>query len=71
MWATLRLDLARVGILLLLEVIFGALTAAICAGEAPSLSEMICGGLVTLCGLLEMWPTKTDAGHRQASKNAP
>jgi len=54
MWATLRLDPARVGILLMPEVIFGALTAAIFAGETLSASEMIGGGLVVLCGLLEV-----------------
>ncbi|SEO17310.1 hypothetical protein SAMN05216227_10569 [Pseudorhodobacter antarcticus] len=71
MWATLRLDPARVGILLMPEVIFGALTAAIFAGETLSASEMIGGGLVILCGMLEVWPTKADAGHPQASNNAP
>jgi len=54
MWATLPLDPARVGILLMPEVIFGALTAAIFAGETLSASEMIGGGLVVLCGLLEV-----------------
>jgi drug/metabolite transporter (DMT)-like permease len=71
MWATLRLDPARVGIFLMLEVIFGALTAAIFAGETLSVREMIGGGLVILCGLLEVWPTKADAGHLHVSKNAP
>ena len=71
MWAALRLDPARVGILLMPEVIFGALTAAIFAGETLSASEMIGGGLVILCGMLEVWPTKADAGHPQASNNAP
>jgi drug/metabolite transporter (DMT)-like permease len=58
MWATLRLDPARVGILLMTEVIFGAVSAAILAGESLSTSEMIGGTLVILCGLLEVWPTK-------------
>ena len=71
MWATLRLDPARVGILLMPEVIFGALTAAIFAGETLSASEMIGGELVILCGLLEVWPTKEKAGHPQASKTTP
>ncbi|MCZ0964181.1 DMT family transporter [Paracoccus benzoatiresistens] len=60
MWATVRLDPARVGILLMTEVIFGAVTAAIFAGESLSPSEMIGGTLVILCGLLEVWPTKTE-----------
>jgi drug/metabolite transporter (DMT)-like permease len=71
MWATLRLDPARVGILLMPEVIFGAGTAAIFAGETLSPSEMIGGGLVILCGLLEVWPTKAEAGHQPAPKTTP
>lgn len=65
MWAAVRLDPARVGILLMTEVIFGALTAAIFAGESLSPSEMIGGALVVLCGLLEVWPTKAEAEHSQ------
>lgn len=61
MWATVRLDPARVGILLMTEVVFGAVTAALFAGESLSASEMIGGALVILCGLLEVWPTKADA----------
>jgi len=71
MWATLRLDPARVGILLMPEVIFGALTAAIFAGETLSASEMIGGGLVVLCGLLEVWPTKAEVGQSQPLKTVP
>lgn len=63
MWATIRLDPARVGILLMTEVIFGAVTAAIFAGESLSPSEMIGGSLVILCGLLEVWPTKDERRH--------
>jgi drug/metabolite transporter (DMT)-like permease len=59
MWATLRLDPARVGILLMTEVIFGALTAAVFANESLSTTEIIGGALVILCGLLEVWPTKS------------
>jgi drug/metabolite transporter (DMT)-like permease len=66
MWATVRLDPARVGILLMTEVIFGALTAAIFAGESLSPSEMIGGSLVILCGLLEVWPTKAESGRSHA-----
>jgi drug/metabolite transporter (DMT)-like permease len=66
MWATLRLDPARVGILLMTEVVFGAITAAIFAGERLSLSEMIGGALVILCGVLEVWPTKSDTTHAAA-----
>lgn len=62
MWATLRLDPARVGILLMTEVIFGTLTAALFAGEHLSQTEVLGGLLVILCGVLEVWPTK-DADH--------
>lgn len=58
MWATVRLDPARVGILLMTEVMFGAMTAAIFAGESLSRSEVIGGALVILCGVLEVWPTR-------------
>ncbi len=68
MWATVRLDPARVGILLMPEVIFGAVTAAIFAGEVLSLTEMIGGALVVLCGLLEVWPTRAEAGRRILSR---
>ena len=61
MWATLRLDPARVGILLMPEVIVGSLTAALLAGESLTASEVIGGALVILCGLLEVWPTRSEA----------
>ncbi len=61
MWAAVRLDPARVGILLMTEVIFGAATAAVFAGESLSAGEMIGGALVILCGLLEVWPTKAES----------
>lgn len=63
MWAAVRLDPARVGILLMTEVVFGAMSAAIFAGESLSKSEMIGGLLVVLCGLLEVWPTEGGSGH--------
>ncbi|MDO9638903.1 MAG: hypothetical protein Q7J44_10200 [Pseudotabrizicola sp.] len=49
----------------------GALTAAIFAGETLSASEMIGGGLVILCGMLEVWPTKGEGGQSQPSKTVP
>ena len=63
MWAAVRLDPARVGILLMTEVVFGAVTAALFAGEKLSISELIGGVLVVLSGLLEVWPTKVGSGH--------
>jgi drug/metabolite transporter (DMT)-like permease len=71
MWATLRLDPARVGILLMPEVIFAAATAAIFAGEPLSVREMIGGGLVVLCGLLEVWPTKGQNGYPPTASGPP
>ena len=65
MWATVRLDPARVGILLMTEVVVGAATAAAFANESLSPSELIGGSLVILCGLLEVWPTK--AGLAQST----
>jgi drug/metabolite transporter (DMT)-like permease len=62
MWATVRLDPARVGILLMTEVIVGALSAAVFAGENLSVHEIVGGTLVILCGLLEVWPVKRDGG---------
>lgn len=66
MWATVRLDPARVGILLMTEVVFGAVTAAAFAGESLSINEMVGGALVILCGILEVWPTKETTGHSAA-----
>ena len=70
MWAAVRLDPARVGILLMTEVVFGAITAAIFAGESLSISELIGGALVILCGLLEVWPTKTGSEHGPSRNTA-
>ncbi|MDM7932450.1 DMT family transporter [Tabrizicola sp.] len=64
MWATLRLDPARVGILLMPEVIIGSLTAAMFAGESLAPNEVIGGALVIFCGVLEVWPTRA---KRQAT----
>lgn len=71
MWATLRLDPARVGILLMAEVFFGAATAAIFAGEHLSATEMIGGGLVILCGVLEVWPTRSRHDPAQVPLTGP
>jgi drug/metabolite transporter (DMT)-like permease len=68
MWATVRLDPARVGILLMTEVVFGSVTAAVFAGESLSNSEMVGGALVILCGMLEVWPTKARPAHASDRK---
>ncbi len=59
MWATLRLEPARVGILLMTEVLVGALSAAILAGEHLSGLELAGGALVLAAGVLEVWPGRS------------
>ncbi len=61
MWATVRLEPARVGILLMAEVLIGAVSAALIAGEHLSASEMIGGALVLSAGVLEVWPVRRRA----------
>ena len=56
MWATVRLEPARVGLLLMSEVILGALSAAWLAGEHLSGAEIAGGVLVLMAGLLEIRP---------------
>jgi drug/metabolite transporter (DMT)-like permease len=58
MWATVRLEPARVGILLMSEVLIGAASAAILAGEHLSPVEILGGGLVLIAGLVEVWPER-------------
>ena len=58
MWATLRLEPARIGILLMSEVLVGAASAAILAGEHLSWLEILGGSFVLCAALLELWPTK-------------
>lgn len=57
MWAAVRLDPARVAILLMTEVLAGALTAALLADERLRTSELLGGALVLCAGVLEIWPT--------------
>lgn len=71
MWAALRLDPARVGILLMPEVIFGALSAAVLAGERLSGYEIAGGALVVLCGVLEVWPSRAETAHGPAPGRVP
>lgn len=65
LWAAPQLDPARVGILLMAEVIIGAATAALLAGEPLGLLEIVGGVLVLAAGVLEVWPVK--AKHSQAA----
>lgn len=56
MWAAARLDPARVGILMMTEVLVGAVSAAVWARESLSAHELIGGALVLCAGVLEVWP---------------
>ncbi|MEL7212368.1 MAG: DMT family transporter [Pseudomonadota bacterium] len=58
MWATVRLDPTRIGILLMSEVLVGALTAAWLAGETLTQIEILGGALVLVAGVLEIWPQR-------------
>ncbi|PQO22186.1 EamA/RhaT family transporter [Rhodobacteraceae bacterium WD3A24] len=58
MWATPRLEPARIGILLMAEVLVGAVSAALLAGEHLGTVEIIGGALVLISGVLEVWPVR-------------
>ncbi|PLX39210.1 MAG: EamA/RhaT family transporter [Hyphomicrobiales bacterium] len=58
MWATARLEPARVGILLMTEVLVGSLSAALFAGENLGPLEIVGGALVVCAGILEVWPVR-------------
>ena len=58
LWATARLEPARVGILLMTEVAVGAGSAAWLAGEHLSAPELAGGALVLAAGVLEVWPER-------------
>lgn len=58
MWAAARLDPARVSILLMAEVLVGALSAAFLAGESLDAAVILGGGLILAAGLLEVWPQR-------------
>ncbi|WP_283639241.1 DMT family transporter [Marinovum algicola] len=64
MWATVRLEPARVGILLMSEVLVGAISAALLAGEQLHVVELAGGSLVLLAGILEVWPVRKTARIR-------
>lgn len=58
MWAAARLEPARVGILLMTEVLVGVASAAVIAGEELAPLEVIGGLLVLGAGILEVWPER-------------
>lgn len=61
-WATQRLEPARVGILLMSEVIVGALSAALLAAEAFGGLMATGTALVIIAAILETLPTRARAG---------
>lgn len=58
MWAATRLEPARVGILLMAEVLIASALAALLAGETLSTLEIIGGALVLVAGVLEVLPER-------------
>ena len=62
LWAAVRLDPARVGILLMAEVLVGAGSAAVLAGETLNTLELAGGALVLCAGVLEIWPQRAKPG---------
>ena len=58
MWAATRLEPARVGILLMAEVLVGVVSAAVIAGESLRTLEIVGGALVVSAGVLEVWPAR-------------
>lgn len=54
LWAAQRIDPARVGILLMTEVLFGSISAAILSGEPFTLMEGIGTALIVAAGLIEV-----------------
>ena len=63
MWATARLDPARVGILLMAEVLIASVTAAIFANEHLTAFEYTGGALVLLAGVLEVLSDRKIPSH--------
>lgn len=58
LWATTKLEPARVGILLMSEVLVSVISATLLAGELITLPELIGGLLVLIAGVLEFLPDR-------------
>ncbi len=58
LWATTKLEPARVGILMISEVLVSVASASVIAGEVLSPAEWIGGSLVLIAGVLEFLPER-------------
>ena len=58
LWATTKLEPARVGILMISEVLVSVASAALIAGEVLSPAELMGGTLVLVAGVLEFLPAR-------------
>jgi drug/metabolite transporter (DMT)-like permease len=58
MWATVRLEPARVGILLMSEVLVGAISGAVLAVVRLNTPVLVGGARVLIAGVLEVWPVR-------------
>jgi drug/metabolite transporter (DMT)-like permease len=58
LWAAIRIEPARLGILQMSEVVVGVLSAALLAGEAVGLATAVGGGLIVAAAVLEVWPVR-------------
>jgi drug/metabolite transporter (DMT)-like permease len=67
MWSTVRLEPARVGLLLMTEIVVGALSAAFLAGERLGSWEIVGGALVLCASVLDVWPRHGGRGRRSPS----
>ncbi|MBI2718092.1 MAG: DMT family transporter [Rhizobiales bacterium] len=61
LWAAQRIDPGRVGILLMGEVVVGAISAALFSGEAYGAKEFIGTGLIVTAGLVEVFGRRRGA----------
>jgi drug/metabolite transporter (DMT)-like permease len=66
LWATAHLEPARVGILLMGEVLVGVLSSAIFAGERLTLVEAVGGALVVSAAIMEVWPVRRSVSWRKS-----
>lgn len=59
LWATTKLEPARVGILMISEVLVSVASAALIAGEVLTPTELMGGTLVLVAGVLEFLPARS------------